>query len=126
MAEGKTLLAIVELGGYPNFGGLYLQAGFEVIIVHSMRKALARLKKSTPTVIVAEFNFQSNFRDRTSNLESLLARIQHNPEIRLIVFYDKEHRAHLDKVQSRFPLHATLSFPIQEQQLRAALESLDN
>ena len=126
MAEGKTLLAIVELGGYPNFSGLYQRAGFAVITVNSMRKALAQLKKSTPAVIVAEFNFQSNFRDRTSNLESLLDRIQHTPEIHLIVFYDKEYRTHLDKVQNRFALHATLPFPIQEQQLRAALQRLGN
>jgi hypothetical protein len=126
MAEGKTLLAIVELGGYPNFSKLYQQAGFEVITVNSMRKALSQLKKNTPTVIVAEFNFQSHFRDRTSNLESLLARIQHTPEIRLIVFYDKQYWVHLDKVQSRFSLHAALPFPIQEQQLHAALQRLGN
>ena len=75
-AKRPSLLAIVELGGYPNFTSLYARLGFEVEFVNSQRRAQAKLKKSVPDVIVAEFNFQSDFRDRTSNLESLMARLQ--------------------------------------------------
>lgn len=56
--ERSTLLAIIEQCGYPNFTPLYEQAGHQVIIERSMRKALTFLKKSNPAVIVAEFNFQ--------------------------------------------------------------------
>ena len=69
----RTLLSIIELGGYPNFTAVYQQAGFTVESVASVRKALGLLKKINPDVIVAEFNFQSDFRDRSSSLESLLA-----------------------------------------------------
>ena len=73
------LLAIVELGGYPNLIPLYRKLGFSVEVVNSQRKARGLLKKSLPDVIVAEYIFQSDFRDRTSNLETLMAVLQRHP-----------------------------------------------
>ncbi|MCK5897073.1 MAG: hypothetical protein KAG20_09715, partial [Cocleimonas sp.] len=75
----KTLLSIIELGGYPNFTPLYKRLGYEVVIETRMRKVLKRLKKETPDVIIAEFNFQSDFRDRTSSLESLMSVVERKP-----------------------------------------------
>ena len=63
----RILLSIIELGGYPDFKPLYRRAGFEVETVSSVRKALGLMKKLSPDVIVAEFNFQSDFRDRSSS-----------------------------------------------------------
>ena len=83
----KRLLSIIELGGYPNFTPLYESLGYEVVVATRLRKALGFLKKRQPDVIVAEFNFQSDFRDRTSSLESLLAAVQRFPDMRVIVFY---------------------------------------
>ncbi len=60
----KTLLSIVEIGGYANFSRLYSSKGYAIETVSSMRKAIKFLKKNHPTVIVGEFNFQSDFRDR--------------------------------------------------------------
>ena len=88
----KRLLSIIELGGYPNLTPLYKDLGFEVEIATRMRKALGILKKYQPDGIVAEFNFQSDFRDRTSSLESLLAVVQRLPATRVVVFYEKELR----------------------------------
>ncbi len=113
-----TLLSIVELGGYPNFSALYRGAGYEVITASSMRKALALLKKHRPNVIVAEFNYQSDFRDRTSNLDSLLATLQTRcPEARVVVFFEKAQAEHLQRLLARFSVHAALSFPIDQAQL---------
>ena len=95
----KLLLAVVELGGYPDFSSLYEQAGYRVITVNSLRKAIQTLKKETPQLVVAEFNFQTDFRDRTSNLESLLAAIERMSDCRLVVFYEKEHRHQLDRLR---------------------------
>ena len=78
--ESPRLLAIMELGGYPNLAPLYKRLGFESEVVNSQRKAQAYLKKRIPDVIVAEYNFQSDFRDRTSNLETLMARLQRHLE----------------------------------------------
>lgn len=51
------LLAIIELGGYPNLLPLYQRLGFEVDVVNSQRKARSYLKKTIPDVIVAEYIF---------------------------------------------------------------------
>ena len=61
MANEKSLLSIIELGGYPNLSPLYKKHGYEPIVVYSMRKALVALKKMKPAVVVAEFNYQSDF-----------------------------------------------------------------
>ncbi|MHB8534886.1 MAG: hypothetical protein ACYDBW_05505 [Sulfuricaulis sp.] len=110
--RAPTLLSIIELGGYPDFKSLYRRAGYEVESVASVRKALGLLKNLTPDVIVAEFNYQSDFRDRTSSLESLLAVVQRSAKTRVILFYEKEHEHQLVKLTSRFPIHASLPFPI--------------
>lgn len=118
------LLAIIEMGGYPNFMPLYQSMGFSVEVVNSMRKARTFLKKETPDVVVAEYNFQSQFRDRTSNLETLMAVLQKHGGPRVIAFYEKETRHKLDQLTERFPLHATLTYPVQEEALRDALASV--
>jgi len=124
MAEpAKTLLSIVELGGYPDFREIYERAGFKVEAIHSVRKAITALRTMKPDVIVAEFNYQSDFRDRTSSLESLLATMQRLPDTKLIVFYEKEHEHQLPRVTSRFALHATLPFPIDEVKLEEAVRA---
>jgi hypothetical protein len=119
-----NLLAIIEMGGYPNFIPLYRSMGFNVEVVNSMRKARSALKKQAPDVIVAEYNFQSQFRDRTSNLETLMAVLQKHGGAKVIAFYEKETRHKLDQLTERFPLHATLTYPVQESELRSALAPL--
>ena len=125
-AARRKLLSIVELGGYPDFKSLYREAGYEVESVASVRKALGLLKKIDPDLIVAEFNFQSDFRDRTSSLESLLAAVQRAPKTKVIVFYEKEHEHQLVKLTSRFPIHESLAFPIDTARLEASLRRAIN
>jgi CheY-like chemotaxis protein len=115
MGDGeKHLLAIVELGGYPNFVPLYEKSGYQVTVVNSQRKARNFLKKYQPDVVVCEYNFQSDFRDRTSNIETLLAVLQKYPQVRLIVFYLPEHEHKLNQVRERFTIFEAISFPIDE------------
>ena len=121
MSDSLRLLAILELGGYPNLAPLYKKLGFEIEIVNSQRKAQSYLKKRTPDVIVAEYNFQSDFRDRTSNLETLMARLQRHPEVKVIVFFMKEHQPKLDNLLSRFPLFETIPFPVEPTRVESAL-----
>ncbi len=120
MAE-KLLMAIVELGGYPDFTPVYEQAGYQVTTLRTVRKAIQALKQARPQVIVAEFNFQSDFRDRTSSLESLLAMAERIPECRVVVFYEQEYRHQLDRLCQQYQLHAMLPFPIDTQQLAAVI-----
>jgi len=119
--QRATLLSIIELGGYPNFTPVYEHAGYQVVIERSMRKALAFLKKTNPAIIVAEFNFQSDFRDRTSSLESLLAVVQRLAGVKVIVFYEQEHAHQLAKLQAHFPAIEAMAYPIKPEQLAASL-----
>jgi hypothetical protein len=116
-----TLLSIIEIGAYPNFTPLYEKAGYTVTIERSMRKALPQVRKMKPAVIVAEFNFQSDFRDRTSSLESLLAVVQTLPGTKVIVFYDVDQAHQYERLRSRFPIHAAFTYPIDPARLEAAL-----
>ena len=75
-------------------------------------------------MIVAEFNFQSDFRDRTSSLESILATVQRHPETHVIVFYDKEQEHQLARLQAVFPDILPLVFPVDESALREALQQV--
>jgi len=116
-----TLLAIVELGGYPNLTPLYRQLGLDFDVVTSQRKAQAALKRRVPDIIVAEYNFQSDFRDRTSNLETLMAILQRHPGVRVICFYLPEVRPNLDLLMARFPIFEAIPFPVDPKAVEAAL-----
>jgi DNA-binding NarL/FixJ family response regulator len=125
MTPAKSLLSIVELGGYPNFSPLYRSLGYTTVVENRMRKAIAFLRRQQPDVIVAEFNFQSDFRDRTSSLESLLAVVQRLPDTRVVILYDREYEPQFEKLRARLPVHAALAFPVSEDDLRGCLLGLD-
>lgn len=116
-----SLLAIIELGGYPNLLPLYQRLGFTVEVVNSQRKARSLLKRAIPDVIVAEYIFQSDFRDRTSNLETLMAVLQRHPAVKVIVFYLPEQAHKLAILEERFALFAKIAFPITEAKVEAEL-----
>lgn len=120
----KTLLAVIELGGYPDFRGLYQQYGYDVVIESSMRKALSFIKKKHVDVIVAEFNYQHTFRDRLSSLESIIAVAQTHNDIEFIVLYEKEFENHLDKLRQQFTFSVEIPFPVDDKKMTAALEKI--
>ncbi|MGB5775182.1 MAG: hypothetical protein WBP89_11020, partial [Sedimenticolaceae bacterium] len=95
--------------------------GFSVEVVNSQRKARSLLKRGVPDVIVAEYIFQSDFRDRTSNLETLMAVLQRYPEVKVIVFYLPEQAQKLALLEARFPLFAKIALPLRPQEVEAAL-----
>ena len=123
-AAAPRLLAIIELGGYPNFVPLYERLGFQVDAVTSQRKARSYLKERRPAVIVAEYNFQSDFRDRTSNLETLMAVLQRYPDVKVVVFYQEEHAPKFEVLRSRFAIHAALPFPVDAGRLETVLREV--
>ena len=121
MEKNKRLLSITELGGYPDFSELYQSRGFDAEVVTTMRKALRNLKQYKYDVIVAEFNFQSDFRDRTSSLETLMAVLQQMDNMSVIIFYEKEYEHQFEKLRARFSFHAEISYPIDKEKLTMAL-----
>lgn len=122
----KDLLAVIELGGYPNFAPIYQSLGFNVHTESSVRNAMRKLKQIRPRVIVAEFNFQSDFRDRTSSLESLMSVVQRIPDCKVIVFYEQEFAHQLQRLTSQHPVFASLTFPIEEERLKQVLQQVDD
>jgi len=117
-----VLLSIIELGGYPDFSGLYRNNGYEVVTTDSVRKAVKLIRKHHPDVIVAEFNFQSDFRDRTSSLETVFSSLQGVTDADVIVFYEKEYRHQFDRLLNQFTVFQPLEFPIDEDRLDKALK----
>lgn len=121
MANKPVILSIVELGGYPDFTPLYQRLGFEVINTDSVRKAVKLIRKHLPAVIVAEFNFQSDFRDRTSSLETVLSSVEGVAHSNVIVLYEIEVKQQYDRFLQHFEVYASLPFPINEQHLENSL-----
>ncbi len=117
------LLSILEIGGYPDFSKNYTALGYEYNQVASMRKGIQFIKKKSVNVIVAEFNYQSDFRDRTSQLETLMAAIQPKPEIKVIVFFDKEQAHQLKRLTERFETLVCLPYPITGKQVEKSVRS---
>ncbi|MCG6936575.1 MAG: hypothetical protein LJE83_00170 [Gammaproteobacteria bacterium] len=118
------LLSIVELGGYPDFSLLYEAQGFQVLKTDSVRKAVKLIRQYKPAVMVAEFNFQSDFRDRSSSLETILSSSQGVADSSMIVFYEKEFEPQYQRFLQNFEVAASLAFPIDEQRLSAELQQL--
>ena len=118
------LLSVIELGGYPNFKPLYERAGFQVLVETRMRKAMSTIKARKPAVIVAEFNFQSDFRDRTSSLESMMSVVERLPDTRVIVFYEQEYRHQFERLLAVHRFHKVFAFPVPEQELIQCIQEL--
>jgi hypothetical protein len=122
--EKPVLLSIIELGGYPDFTPLYESLGYQVLRADSVRKAVKLIRREKPSVMIAEFNFQSDFRDRTSSLETLLSSTQGVTNADMIVFYEKEYNLQYQRFLQSFEVAASLVFPIDEMQLKSALMAL--
>ena len=127
MSSNKPiLLSIIEIGGYPDFTPLYEAVGYQVVKTDSVRKAVKLIRQHKPEIMVAEFNFQSDFRDRTSSLETLLSSTQGVSNSRMIVFYEKEFESHYQRFLQGFDVAVSLTFPIDEARLRTALQGLSH
>lgn len=121
MSAAPSLLMVNAFIGTANFKTLYQALGYAVVTEWSERKAIALVRKTPPAVIVADFFHQTDFRDRLSNLESLLATAQASPATRILVFYEPAHQAALDTVRARLRIDAAMTLPVDETALRATL-----
>ncbi len=119
-----VLLSIIEFGGYPDYTPLYEAAGFQVLKTDSVRKAVKLIRQHKPVAMVAEFNFQSDFRDRTSSLETLLSSTQGVTDASMIVFYEEEFKPQYQRFLQSFEVAVSLTFPVDEAQLSSALQGI--
>ena len=123
MSSPPSLLMVNAFIGTAGYKKLYQELGFAVVTEWSERKAISLVRKTPPAVIVADFYHQTDFRDRLSNLESLLATAQGAPGTRILVFYEPAHQAALDKVRQRLRIDIALPMPVDEAILRTTLTS---
>jgi DNA-binding NarL/FixJ family response regulator len=122
MSSPPLLLMVNAFIGTASHKSIYQQLGYEVVTEWSERKAISLVRKTPPAVVVADFYHQTDFRDRLSNLESLLASTQRLPQTRVLVFYELAHQAVLDKVRQRLRIDVALSLPVNEEVLRSTLK----
>ncbi|SMN12156.1 hypothetical protein SPBRAN_367 [uncultured Candidatus Thioglobus sp.] len=116
----NRLLFFVDEGGFDDFTPLFVQLGFEVDFEDSQRKAVKLAKKNQYQIVVAEFSHNPEFRDRVSNIESLLAALEGNsPNAKIIILYDEINQPQLNQLKARYKMHQTLAFPINQVQLQA-------
>ncbi len=115
----QQLLFFVDEGGFDDFTPLFVSLGFDVDFEDSQRKAVKLAKKNNYQVLVAEFSYNPEFRDRVSNIESLLATLEgHSPEVKIIILYDEINQSQLNQLKQRYRMDATLTFPVDEKTIQ--------
>lgn len=119
----KKLLVVTEFLAHAKLPKLYQQLGFDVTNEWQVRKAISLLRKIKPDVVVADFYHQPDFRDRLSNLESLLAAAQPMTDTKILVLYEPENQAVLDKVRARMRIDQVLTMPVKEEELHSILKA---
>lgn len=121
MPDAPVLLNVIELLGYPNLRPLFERLGYQVQTEFAVRKAISRMRRDKPAVIVADFYFQPDFRDRVSNLESLLATAQSLKDVKVVVLYEARHEHALERLRQRFRIHGALNLPVREAEMENLL-----
>lgn len=122
-AMPKKLLTVIEFIEHAQYPAIYQSLGFDVTVEWQVRKAVTLIRKIKPDVIVADFYFQSDFRDRLSNLESLLAATQLSKDTKILVFYEGQNIAALDKVRERMVIDAALPMPATDEAIKTILQA---
>ncbi|SMN15461.1 hypothetical protein CRYPA_1516 [uncultured Candidatus Thioglobus sp.] len=118
----QNLLFFVDEGGFEDFTPMFVEQGFKVDFEDSQRKATKLAKKNNYQVLVAEFSHNPEFRDRVSNIESLLATLEGNsPQAKIVILYDELNQPQLDQLKARYRMDVMLKFPIDEALLRQAI-----
>ena len=121
----KKLLSVIELGGLAELNTIYQTAGYEVIQVNTMRKALAQIKRIKPDIIVAEFIFAPTYGSQLSNFESLLASLQTQaPAAKLIALVNKDDLIHLNRLRDRHPIYAVVDLPLDTSKIKDILKQV--
>ena len=121
-AAAKKLLAVIEFIEHAQYPAIYTALGYDVTTEWQVRKAVSLVRKMKPDVIVADFYFQSDFRDRLSNLESLLAATQLLADFRVLVFYEPQNEHALERVRERMRIDVAIPMPATDDAINSVLK----
>lgn len=123
-----VLYSIVESPGHPDFSSLYRKLGMEEVRLPSMRKAISRLKKQPPDIVVAEFfyGYGNNYAGiNISNLDVFLrSLLKYAADARVVVLVEKAERQYVDKLAELFRLEAIMILPVSEVRMQVVLEAV--
>ncbi|SFV69374.1 hypothetical protein MNB_SUP05-5-134 [hydrothermal vent metagenome] len=120
--QNNKLLFFIDEGGFEDPSDLFIELGYEITIETNPRKATKLAKINQYDVLIAEFSYNPEFRDRVSNIESLLATLENsNPKIKVIVLFDEIYLPQLTQFKKRYRIDNTLTIPFAKQQLKAIL-----
>jgi hypothetical protein len=121
-----VLFSIVASPLHPKLMRIAADSHIDYQVFTSERKAIKRLKKQRPDVIVADFvyGYGNDYAGITiSNLDVLLYSLQKEaPGATLIVLAEKEEIQHVSKLEKIFPPFQVLSYPVTENDISATLE----
>lgn len=121
----KTILSIVDTPTHPGFSSLYRELGFEETRVQSQRKAISALKTCKPDYVVGEFVYTYHTYYQATNISNLdvflNSLVKYSPHTRVVVLVNRADREHVEGLNAIVPLHAVLTLPVSEPQMRAVL-----
>jgi hypothetical protein len=123
--SNNSLLFFVDEGGFEDYTSVFIELGFSVDFEDSQRKAIKLAKKNSYQVLVAEFSYNPEFRDRVSNIESLLATLEKSsPDVKIIVLYSDINLPQFNQLKARYRIDESFSFPIDKVKLIQAIQSI--
>lgn len=109
-----------------RFPDMYLELGIEVERFDSARNLHRALKQRIPDFFVGEFvyGWGNNYAGANiSNLDVTLRTLQAvAPQAGIIIVMQPSEAAHIDRLLELFPVHAVLTYPVGEKEMRAALQ----
>lgn len=121
----KTLYSLIESPFHPDLGALYQRLGLTAERFNTARNLHRALQKQKPDFFVGEFvyGWGNNYAGaNVSNLDVTLRTLQPiAPQAKVIIVLRPREAAHIDKLLELFQVHAVLTYPISEPQMRAAL-----
>lgn len=121
------LYSVIESRIHPYFSALYQRLGIEEQQFSSTRKVMARIKKQPADYVVADFHYgySNNYAGvNISNLDVMLMAMQRYapfPRTKVIIVAAKHEIHHVSELESIYPLHAVLQYPVVEAQMQACL-----
>lgn len=126
----KTLYALLASPFAAHFPELYQELGIVAERFDSARTLHRALKTQVPAVFVGEFVYAwgNDYAGNTiSNLDVTLRTLQAKaPKAKIIVVMQPREAPHIGKLLEVFPAQAVLQYPIAEEQMRAALQGLND
>ena len=122
----KTLYSLVQFPFAAHFPDLYQELGIVVERFDSARNLHRAIQKQPPDFFLGEFMYgwANDYAGNTiSNLDVTLRTLQAAaPKTKIILVMQPNEEAHIGKLLEVFSVDAVLKYPINEEQMRAALQ----